>query len=97
MNVQDKIQIDHFFFLQYSQRFFNSLPNDKFLDWSKLKAFSDNKINVIVKLKFVLQRIENLVGKRENAGYQHFLLFTQCFQKPSLSGFSKAFFVRRQF
>ena len=24
---------------------FNSLPNDKFLDWSKLKAFADNKIN----------------------------------------------------
>ena len=24
----------------------NSLPNDKLLDWSKLKAFADNKINV---------------------------------------------------
>ena len=23
-----------------------SLPNDKFLDWSKLKAFADDKINV---------------------------------------------------
>ena len=23
----------------------NSLPNDKFSDWSKLKAFADNKIN----------------------------------------------------
>ena len=30
--------------------------------------------------------IENIVGKGENAGYQHFLLFPQCFQKPSLSG-----------
>ena len=26
--------------------------------------------------------VENIVGKRENAGYQHFLLFP-CFQKPS--------------
>ena len=26
-------------------------------------------------------RVENIVGKRENAGYQHFLLFPQCFQK----------------
>ena len=24
----------------------NSLPNNKFLDWSKFKAFADNKINV---------------------------------------------------
>ena len=25
---------------------FNSLSNDKFLDWSKLTAFADNKINL---------------------------------------------------
>ena len=25
---------------------FNSLQNDNFLDWSKLKAFADDKINV---------------------------------------------------
>ena len=25
--------------------------------------------------------MENKVGKGENAGYQHFLLFPQCFQK----------------
>ena len=30
--------------------FFNSLPNDDFLDWSKLKAFSDDKINITEKL-----------------------------------------------
>ena len=40
--------------------------------------------------KFVLDRVENIVGKRENTGYQqHFLLFPQCFQKPSLSRFLK--------
>ena len=27
---------------------------------------------------------ENIVGKGENAGSQHFLLFPQCFQKPLL-------------
>ena len=26
------------------------LPNDNFLDWSKLKAFSDDKINITEKL-----------------------------------------------
>ena len=61
---------------------YNSLPNDKILDRSKLKAFADDKINVTEKLKFVLGRIENILGKGENAGYQHFLLFPKCFQKP---------------
>ena len=65
---------------------FKSLPHNKFLDWSKLKAFADDKLNATEKLKFVLGRVENIVGKGENAGYQHFLLFPQCFQKPSLSG-----------
>ena len=64
----------------------NSLPNDKILDWSKLKAFADDKINVTVKLKFSLGRVENIVGNGENAGYQHFLLFPQCFQKASYTG-----------
>ena len=31
----------------------------------------------------LLDRIENNVGKGENAGNQHFLLFPQCFPKPS--------------
>ena len=65
---------------------FNSLPNDKFLDWSKLKAFTDNKLNEAEKLKFVLGRVETIVGKGENAGNQHFLLFPQWFQKSSILG-----------
>ena len=31
----------------------NSLPNDKFLDWSKMKAFADKKLNLAKTLKFV--------------------------------------------
>ena len=65
---------------------FNSLPHDKILDWSKFKAFADDKLNATKKLKFVLVRVENIVGKGEDAGYQHLLLFPQCFPKPSLSG-----------
>ena len=34
----------------------------------------------------ILYRIENIVEKRENAGYQHFLLF------PTM--FTKGFFLR---
>ena len=59
------------------------LPNDKILDWFKLRAFAEDKISMSEKLKFVLGRIENIVGKGENAGYHHFLLFSQCFQNLS--------------
>ena len=62
---------------------FNPLSNDNFLYLSKLKAFAYDKINLTQKLKFVLEKVENIVGKGENAGYQHFLLFPQCFQNPS--------------
>ena len=31
-------------------------------------------------------RVVNIVGKGENAGYQHFLLFPQCFQEAFYSG-----------
>ena len=64
----------------------NPLPHKKILDSSKLKAFADDKIRVTEKLKFVLERVENTVGKGENAGHQHFLLFPQGFQKASFSG-----------
>ena len=48
--------------------------------WSKLKAFADERIKWNEKEKLVSARIKNIVGKGENAGYQHFLLFPQCFQ-----------------
>ena len=63
-----------------------SLPNDRLFDWSRLKELADDKINVTEKLKLVLGRAENNVGKGENAGYQHFLFFPHCFQKASFPG-----------
>ena len=79
----------------------------KILDGSKLKAFADNKMNMIEKLKWVLGRVENIVGKGENAGNQHFLivgkgenagnqhflLFPQCFLKFSYTGLLKLMIV----
>ena len=41
-------------------------------------------------MTFVMERVENIVGKGENAGYQHFLLFPQFFQKASLSECKKS-------
>ena len=59
----------------------NSLPNCKILDLLKLKAFADDKINVIQKLRFDFRRVEIILRKGENAGYKHFILFPQCFEK----------------
>ena len=36
------------------------------------------------KLKLVLIRLANIVGKGENVGDHDFLLFPQCFQKSSI-------------
>ena len=55
-----------------------------FLDWSNMKAFAADTIDVTQKLILVLEWVENIVGNGENAGYQHFLLFPQYFQKPCL-------------
>ena len=71
----------------------NPLPNNKILDQSKLKGFADDKVNVIQNQKFVLERVKkhsgkrkNIVGKGENAGYQHF--------SPLPTMFSKGFFFK---
>ena len=56
------------------------LPNDKMLEESKLKAFADDKVIWTQKLKFVLGKIEHIVGKGEDAGYQHFLIFYNVFK-----------------
>ena len=48
---------------------FNPLPNGKILDWSKLKTFADDKINVAEITISLSDGVENIVGKGENAGY----------------------------
>ena len=64
----------------------NTLPNNKILDWSKFKAFADDKIIIAEMMISPTGGVENIVGKGESAGYQHFLLFQIMF--------SKAFFFR---
>ena len=58
----------------------NPLPNDKFLDLSKLKSFADNEVNVAKMMISAFEKPENIVGKGENAGYQHFLLSLKVFK-----------------
>ena len=78
---------------EFSKTSLNSLPNDKILDWSKFKVFANDKINVTEKSKSVFRRADNIVGKGENAGYQYFLLFPQCFQRASCTGILKVVIV----
>ena len=45
--------------------YINSIPSNKILNLSKFKAFADDKIIVTQKLKHVLERLENIVGKEQ--------------------------------
>ena len=67
-----------------------------------MKAFADDKFYIAKMMTSVFDRVKkhcgkrtffdrvkNIVGKGENAGYQHFLLFPKCFKKLSLSGLLK--------
>ena len=38
-------------------------------------------------------RVENIVGKEEIARHEQFLLFPQCFQKPSVFGVLERVFM----
>ena len=60
------------------------------MDVTILKAFADIKINVAKMMISVFHVVENNAGKGENAAYQHFLHFLQCFQKASFSGVVKS-------
>ena len=71
----------------------SSLSDNKILSLSKLKAFADAKLNVTQNIKVVFLRIDNIVGKEENAVYRHFLLFPQCFQKALSSSVSEVVIV----
>ena len=51
---------------------------------TKLKAFADDNIDIAKMTISLCSRLENTVGKEENAGYKHFLLFPTVFFKAFL-------------
>ena len=55
----------------------------------QIESICRQQNNVAEKFKFLLERVENIVGKGENAGYQHFLPFPQRFQKAPVTGLLK--------
>ena len=66
---------------------FDPFPYDKLWALTKLKALAENKFNVAKMLNSLFARVENIAEKRENDGYQHFLLFPQSFQKAYFLGY----------
>ena len=52
----------------------NSLPNDKILDETKLKAFADDKLNVAKTMIPLFDKVENTIGKGENDVFQSLLI-----------------------
>ena len=65
---------------------FNPLPDNKVLDWSKLKQSADNNFEFDVNSRKFSKLVKNTVGKGEIAHYKQFLLFPQCFQELSHYG-----------
>ena len=47
-------------------------------------------------MEFVYDRIENILGKGENAGYPQFFFFQQCFQKEFSFWLLKFRIVKKQ-
>ena len=72
---------------------FDPLPDDKILDWSKLKQFADDNFKFVENSRKFSKRVENTVGKGEIARYEQFLLFPLCFQKDCFPGASKRVIV----
>ena len=46
-----------------TQTSLNSLPNGTFLDWTKIRALADDKLNVAQMMISVFVRVENIEGK----------------------------------
>ena len=50
--------------IENTKQVINHTPNDKILDWSKLKAFAEDKLKVAQMMKLLLDRVENIEGKK---------------------------------
>ena len=85
------------FSLDRSQILFHcvlTMPTRQNLDWTKLKAFADDKLHVTKMILFAFDRVENIVGKGEiacisNFSFSHNVFkrfFSQVSQKVSQCG-----------
>ena len=68
-------------------------PTGKYEIKTNIKAFTEEKLNLARMRVSLFEQIENSVGKGGNAGYQHFLLLSQCIEKSNLQVLLKTGFV----
>ena len=73
----------------------NSVSEDTFLDWFKMKAFADDGINVAKEL--TLGRIENIVGKGKISNNVFKRLFSQGRSMSGLSGKKLSLYQKTKF
>ena len=72
---------------------FKPLPDDKILDWSKLKQSADDNFQFDIDNRKFSKMVENTVGKGDIACYEQFLPFPQCFQKACFPGAAEGVIV----
>ena len=75
---------------------FNSLPNNKILDLSKLEAFADDKLKVAKIMKCLFDREENIVEIGEKMLLPAFSPFLKLFLKNLLQGRLKSGFYGKE-
>ena len=56
------------------------------MDLAKLKAFADNILSVVKMMISVCDQVDNIVGKRKNAGYQQLVTSIFSFSLTYLKG-----------
>ena len=64
----------------------NPVSYGKISDWPKFKVFAEDKINVAELMISLSDRVGNIVGKEENAGYHHFSFSHNVYKSPFLQG-----------
>ena len=72
--VKQYLMINYFEFYHTIPTLTRSLPNDKILHWSIFKTV-DEKMHVAEMMISLSDRVENIVGIGENAGYQLLYVF----------------------
>ena len=77
-----EVELKHIYILTFCRTciHFNSLPNDKLLDRSELKAFADNKMNV-TKTEILSGIVREHCGKRRKCWLPAFSPFPTMFSK----------------
>ena len=76
---RQRMSLYFFLFCVYCLALYQTM---KIQNCSNFKALEDEKVKVAKNSNFVLGRVENIAANGENVGYQHFLLFPQCFLQP---------------